>query len=156
MNSDTGSAEQSESAVGTDGNRIYFTWTDNRNGNLDIFAKVIEWNLTGVREVRGDGKLESLALLQNYPNPFNPYTTICFAVHRERNTVNSPIPATLKIYNIKGQVVRRLVDQDLKPGVYVVIWDGKDNRGHEVATGIYFYQLKIRDYTESKKMLLLK
>jgi hypothetical protein len=173
VNSDTGSAEQAEPSVGTQGERIYFTWVDKRNGDSDIFAKVVDWNWTEVREIEVDNRLSSSVLLQNYPNPFNSTTTIRFTVHGKRRTadgsipnqkpvngdwfvVDRPIPTTLNIYNIKGQMVRKLVDEDLEAGGYVVIWDGRDDQGNEVATGIYFYRLKISAYLETKKMLLLK
>ena len=70
--------------------------------------------------------------------------------------VHSPIHTTLKIYNLLGQVVRILVNEEKLPGSYTVIWDGKDQKGHEVSSGIYFYQLKAKDYSEVKKMVFLK
>ena len=103
-------------------------------------------------------------LQQNYPNPFNPTTGIQYAVgsrqtqavHGSRFIVHGPIPTTLKIYNILGQKVRTLVDEPKTSGNHVVIWDGKDDKGKEVTSGIYFYQLRAGDFTETKKMLLLK
>jgi parallel beta-helix repeat protein len=95
-------------------------------------------------------------LSQNYPNPFNPATTIPFTVYGSQFTVHSPIHTTLKIYNIKGQLVKTLVDEEKLPGNYNIIWDGKENSGREVSSGIYFYQLKTMDYTETRKMVLLR
>jgi hypothetical protein len=95
-------------------------------------------------------------LPQNYPNPFNPATTIPFSVYGSQFVVYSPIHTTLRIYNIKGQLVKTLVDEEKLPGNYNIIWDGKDNSGREVSSGIYFYQLKIKDYTQTKKMVLLR
>ena len=94
------------------------------------------------------------SLSQNYPNPFNPVTIIRFKVEGERSKV--PIPTTLKIYNILGEKVRALVDESKVAGEYEAIWDGKNDKGEEMASGIYFYQLKAGDLTEAKKMLLLK
>jgi flagellar hook assembly protein FlgD len=94
------------------------------------------------------------SLKQNYPNPFNPVTTIGFKVQGSRFKV--PLPTTLTIYNILGQKVRTLVDEPKRAGSYEVIWDGKDNKGEEVASGIYFYQLRAEDYTETKRMILLR
>lgn len=99
---------------------------------------------------------KEFALSQNYPNPFNPSTTIPFTVKGSQFTVHSPVSTTLKIYNIRGQLVKTLVDEEKAPGNYKIIWDGKDNSGKEVASGIYFYQLRTADYTSSKKMVLLK
>jgi flagellar hook assembly protein FlgD len=70
--------------------------------------------------------------------------------------VHSPIHTSLKIYNILGEKVRTLIDEPKRAGSYEVIWDRKDDKGKEMASGIYFYQLKAGDYTETKKMLLLK
>jgi parallel beta-helix repeat protein len=95
-------------------------------------------------------------LPQNYPNPFNPSTNILFSVYGSQFTVHSPIHTTLKIYNIKGQLVKTLVDEEKLPGDYNIIWDGKDNSGKEVSSGIYFYQLKTKDYTDTKKMVLVR
>jgi len=99
---------------------------------------------------------EDFSLGRNYPNPFNPSTTIPFTVYGSQFIVHSPIHTTLKIYNILGQLVRTLVDEEKKPGSYKIIWDGKDNSGKEVSSGIYFYQLKTEDYTTTRKMVLLR
>jgi hypothetical protein len=99
---------------------------------------------------------ERFTLSQNYPNPFNPTTTIPFTVNGSQFIVHSPVRTTLKIYNILGQLVRTLVDEAKLPGRYNIIWDGKDNSGKEVGSGIYFYQLKTKEYTDTKKMVLLK
>jgi flagellar hook assembly protein FlgD len=93
---------------------------------------------------------------QNYPNPFNPSTTIPFTVRGSQFTVHSPIHTTLVIYNILGQEVRTIVDNERMPGNYQVIWDGKDERGNEVSSGIYFYQFKAGDFKETKKMSLVR
>jgi len=110
---------------------------------------------TGVKEE--DVSLpESYSLSANYPNPFNPATTIPFQVGGSQFMVNRPIHTSLKIYNILGQLVRTLVDEEKVPGNYKVIWDGKDNSGKEVGSGIYFYQLRTEEYTATKKMVLLR
>jgi len=93
---------------------------------------------------------------QNYPNPFNPNTSIPFKVGSWKFGVGRPIHTTLVIYNILGQEIRTLVDNERMPGNYQVIWDGKDERGNEVSSGIYFYQLKTGDYKETKKMSVLR
>jgi serine protease AprX len=93
-------------------------------------------------------------LYQNYPNPFNPNTTIKFEVRSLKLEV--PAHTTLKIYNVLGQKVRTLVNEPKSVGSFEVIWDGKDDDGKDVASGIYFYQLTAEDHTFTKKMLLLK
>ena len=95
-------------------------------------------------------------LNQNYPNPFNPTTTIRYTVHRPSSVVRSPIPTTLKIYNILGQLVKTLVNEPKSTGEYEVVWDGKDEKGNSLSSGIYFYRLAIGEQTETKRMLLLK
>jgi hypothetical protein len=86
---------------------------------------------------------------QNYPNPFNVVTSIKF-------TLPDAARVTLNIYNILGQKVTTLVDEEKSSGTHTVFWDGRDKSGVEVASGIYFYQLKAGDYKELKKMLLIK
>ncbi|MDP3024650.1 MAG: T9SS type A sorting domain-containing protein [candidate division Zixibacteria bacterium] len=93
-------------------------------------------------------------LSQNYPNPFNPTTKIQFRVGSLE--FGDPVHTTLKVYNILGQLVRTLVDEEKVPGNYEINWDGKDDSGKEVGSGIYFYQLKTKEYTETKKMVLLR
>jgi hypothetical protein len=97
---------------------------------------------------------QDFSLGQNYPNPFNPTTTIQFRLGSLES--GEPIPSTLIIYNILGQKVRVLLDKEIRPGRYEVVWDGKDDRGKEVSSGIYFYQLKAGDYRDIKKMVLLR
>jgi hypothetical protein len=88
-------------------------------------------------------------LEQNYPNPFNPSTEIRFAV-RDKGHVS------LKIYNATGQLVRTLVDKVESPGVYKVDWDGRNNRGSRVASGVYFYAMEAKEFRSTKKMVLLR
>ena len=87
----------------------------------------------------------------NYPNPFNPTTTISFELNTE-NTENTE----LIIYNVKGQKVRTLVNETLSSGFYTRVWDGKNDTGRSVTSGIYFYKLENSGYSNTKKMILLK
>jgi hypothetical protein len=112
---------------------------------------------TGIKEeTEGGEKPSDFALSQNYPNPFNPITTIPFQVKSLELGVGGPYRTTLAVYNILGQKVRTLVDEDRAPGEYQVVWDGKDDDGKDVASGVYFYQLRVGNSSEPKKMLLLK
>lgn len=92
---------------------------------------------------------KSYELAQNYPNPFNPSTTLKF-YNAQKSHVN------LTIYNIMGQRVRTLVDSDMDIGWQEVIWDGVDSQGEQVSSGLYFYKMDANDFTETKKMLLVK
>jgi hypothetical protein len=89
------------------------------------------------------------ALLQNYPNPFNPETTIKYNLAEGTNV-------GLRIYNIVGQVVRTLVSERQSAGRYQVRWDGTDDRGSAVSSGIYFYQVSAGKFRDVKRLMLLK
>jgi hypothetical protein len=87
---------------------------------------------------------------QNYPNPFNPTTTIKYQLANQANV-------TLRIYSITGQLIRTIVDGvQQQPGYYSVIWDGLNNSGQQVASGVYIYRLEAGSFVSMKKMLLLK
>lgn len=89
------------------------------------------------------------SLSQNVPNPFNPSTQVSFALP-------TAAKVNLSIYNVLGQHVKTLVDTDMRAGYQTVTWDGTDNTGHTVASGVYFYKLNAGDFTATKKMLMLK
>ncbi len=97
----------------------------------------------------GDLLPMDFALHQNYPNPFNPTTTIRFDLPNEAFV-------RLDVYNILGRKVKTLIDQPMQPGYHSVDWDGSDNAGHTIASGIYFYRLAAGDKVDKKKMVLLK
>jgi hypothetical protein len=115
-------------------------------------------NLSAKSDVKDSEKGFDLkfSLGLNYPNPFNPTTIVPFKVGSLKFGVGSPLLTSLKIYNILGQLVRALVDEEKLPGNYQVIWDGKDQKGNLVSSGIYFYQLRAGDYQETKKMSLVR
>jgi hypothetical protein len=96
----------------------------------------------------------TFSLAQNYPNPFNPKTIIPFQIPDGRCQL--PVLTTLKIYNANGQIVRIRVDDEKGPGSYLAIWDGKNDFGEQVSSGIYFYRLVAGDFTASRKMALLR
>jgi hypothetical protein len=95
--------------------------------------------------------IASNSLAQNHPNPFNPTTTI-------RYTIADRGHVTLRIYNAAGQLVRTLVDEEKAPvqGGFSVNWNGLSDLGQPVASGVYFYQLTTKNFSETKKMVLLK
>ena len=102
-----------------------------------------------VNEVDGGELPNKFTLHQNHPNPFNPYTQIEFSLPRASHV-------TLGVYNIVGQRVRQLVDEDLPAGRMVTTWDGKNEKGVEVASGIYLYHITAGEFDATKKMVLLK
>ncbi len=99
---------------------------------------------------------KKISLSQNYPNPFNPATTIPFQVRSLEFGVGRPVHTSLTIYNLTGQKVRVLLDEEMIPGDYQAIWDGKDDNDKKVSSGIYFYRFKAGDNSETKKMIMLK
>lgn len=90
-------------------------------------------------------------LIGNYPNPFNPTTTISF----ELATENAE-DAEIIIYNLKGQKIKELEIKNLKLGINEVIWNGADNSGKPVSSGVYFYKFISGTYSSTKKMILMK
>ena len=91
---------------------------------------------------------------QNYPNPFNPETWIPYQLHQVSEV-------RLQIYDIKGQLIRTLELGQVEPGVYTdtstaIHWDGKTEMGETVASGTYFYALTTDNYTQTRKMIILK
>ena len=98
----------------------------------------------------GDNNLpHNLSLSQNYPNPFNMSTVISYSILRRSDV-------TISIINLLGQKVKTIETKNRPAGKYDYIWDGTDQSGKVVASGIYFYQINDGNYTESKKMVLLK
>jgi hypothetical protein len=90
-----------------------------------------------------------LALDANYPNPFNPQTTIGYSLPRTQRV-------SLVIYDLKGQAVATLVDGTEVAGPHSVVWNGRDDRGRNLGSGVYFYRLITAEETRVRKMLLLK
>ena len=92
---------------------------------------------------------EAFALSQNMPNPFNPSTTISYEVP-ESGSVK------LIVYNLLGQQVRTLIDDSIESGFHTVVWDGADEFGRQVASGIYIYRMNSGEFNATKRMLFLK
>ena len=87
---------------------------------------------------------DAFTLYQNYPNPFNPTTTIKYSIP-ERTRI------TLKIFNVLGQVIETIVNEEKIPGNYTIIYDAS-----LLSSGIYFYQLNAGHFSETRKFLLIK
>ena len=97
-----------------------------------------------------DGLPLEFTLHQNYPNPFNPTTTLSFAIPMDSKV-------DLVVYNLLGQEVTRIFDHKLmRAGAHEIVWDGKDNFGNPVGTGLYVYRLNAADKSAVQKMMLLK
>jgi len=89
------------------------------------------------------------ALDQNYPNPFNPSTTIRYQIPTDASV-------NLIIYNVQGQKIRTLVSKEQKAGYYNVVWDGRNEAGQTVSTGLYLYRVQAGSFVATQKMLMLK
>ncbi len=99
--------------------------------------------------VTGAGPELRNSLAQNYPNPFNPQTTISFSIAQRANV-------RLAVYDVNGALVRTLASETRAAGAYQITWDGRDDSGNQVASGVYFYRLATGSFTQTKKMVLLK
>ncbi len=120
-----------------------------RTTTLSPFAIGVTKTPTDIEEIVGRLLPTSITLADNYPNPFNPSTTIEFSV-----PTNSFV--TLKVYNVLGQEVKTLVNQDIPAGSFSTVWDSDNNSGRQVSSGVYFYKLTVGENVISKKMMLLK
>jgi len=104
---------------------------------------------TAVQDLGGSAPKE-YRLEQNYPNPFNPSTRLSFAIPKAA-------AVDLAVYDVHGQVIRNLIlHQDYAPGTYAVQWDGTNNAGGKVASGVYFCRLQAGEFSATKKMAMIK
>jgi len=135
--------------------RYYKVWV---NGRKETYTYDANGNLTEELRQRWDVPLsiaddnplpKQYSLSQNRPNPFNPVTTIHYDLPEQSQV-------TLMIYDIRGREIRELVNNTQDAGYKSVIWDGTDEFGRSVGTGIYLYQIQAGDFTQTRKMLLLK
>ena len=92
---------------------------------------------------------DQYALSQNYPNPFNPITRMNYQLPKRSRVI-------ISIYNIMGQEVRTLLNQDQDYGAHSIMWNGVDQFGKTMATGVYFARMSTGSFSQTKKMLLLK
>jgi hypothetical protein len=108
---------------------------------------------TGVKWIEGsteeENKPTAFLLSQNYPNPFNPVTNFKLSLPKTSHV-------KMEIFNIVGQRVRTLLDENMRAGVFVVDWNGKDEKGVEVSSGVYFYRVVAGSFSDIKKMVLLR
>ena len=123
------------------GNSYYYKLADvDYNGNINFHGPV----MVTIEALPTEYQLE-----QNYPNPFNPETAINFDL-KESGKVS------LKIYNLQGQLVRTLVDENKPAGKFSVKWNGTDENGTTVASGIYMYILNVNNYKQSQKLIFMR
>ncbi|MFQ5584656.1 MAG: FlgD immunoglobulin-like domain containing protein, partial [Calditrichia bacterium] len=119
-----------------------------------LARRIMEWFLPATA-IGGDNNpqlITQLELNQNYPNPFNPETKISYAL--PQNSKSQKV--TLTIYNQLGQQVRMLVNESKPSGRYDVVWDGRDDSGNQVASGVYVYQIRYGEHSAARKMILMR
>jgi hypothetical protein len=142
------SAREGSAAVydGANDRMVVFAGWDGGDNN-DV------WELTGlsnaITAIDERPQPEVARLGQNHPNPFNPVTTIEFEIV-------STTRVSIRVYNLRGQLVRTLVDGTRTPGPHSVIWNGRDEAGRAVSSGVYFYRLTAEGVEESRKMVLVQ
>ena len=113
----------------------------------NIQAKIDELLSTSI--VNDEITPQDFALFNNYPNPFNPVTTIRYQIPQQ-------VRVNLSIINVSGQKIATLVNEEQPAGSYSVNWQGKDDNGNSVASGVYFFQLRAESFFKVNKMLLLR
>jgi hypothetical protein len=118
------------------------------NNERTVAAGVIPLDITQIAYHRGRGA-DMVFNVGNYPNPFNPMTTITYELKAE-------LPVDLTIYNVLGQKVRELVRGEMQSGHRTVLWNGRDESGRQVTTGVYFYSLRAGDQVVNRRMILLR
>jgi len=125
----------------------------------ELMERILEWLEGPVGIGGGDGGTgtESVprvyALSQNYPNPFNPVTTISFDIP---DNGRKPNETRLTIFDIRGRVIRTMLEGSYPPGRHEAVWNGRDDSGRTVSSGVYMYRLTVDRQTITRKMLLLK
>ncbi|MCB2231147.1 T9SS type A sorting domain-containing protein [bacterium] len=122
-----------------------FSATMIRAGEIPLSTPTVLYKTGGDDPETPDG----FALEQNYPNPFNPTTTIAYSIPNRSHVL-------IQVFNVTGQVVRTLVDEELTAGAHDVVWDGRSDQGMAVGSGVYLYRITADTYTAGRKMMLLK
>lgn len=117
-----------------------------------FFARTTKPGLYQVMRTYSPGKIHTTALFQNYPNPFRSTTTMAFNVGGGSGTARG---VSIKVFDVKGRLVRSLLDAELEPGPYAVTWDGRNDAGSKCASGLYLYRLKIENETPTARKLIL-
>ncbi|MFH2034812.1 MAG: T9SS type A sorting domain-containing protein, partial [Candidatus Zixiibacteriota bacterium] len=128
---------------------LYFVWVDPREDGMNIYSASITYTPSAMDDDKNIVIPDNFSLEQNFPNPFNPSTTIRFNLPH-LSKVN------LSIYNLLGEKVMTLIDREMTAGVHSISWNGEDENGIKIGSGIYFYRLNSGQYEQSRKMILLK
>jgi len=131
-------------------NKLWPIWMDNRTGTYQIWTVPIEISSVDVEQT--PETISEFSLEQNYPNPFNPSTKIDFSISAvNANATKQSQLVTLKVYDVLGNEVATLINEEKPAGSYVVEFNAID-----LSSGIYFYQLRAASFIETKKMILIR
>jgi hypothetical protein len=122
---------------------IYDSEYESSPGNV----RIVEVDSVSVKDITV--LPEATMLRGNFPNPFNPETIIAFDIANHT-------PVTIEIFNVRGQKIYTLVNENMSPGSYRAVWTGKDSDGRSVASGVYFYRMVTNDYRSINKMMMMK
>jgi len=121
-----------------------------QNNDTKEIWQATKFPMTDLNPVSAENNAPEMELkLGNYPNPFNPTTTISFNLPTAGDV-------SLEIFNAKGQKVNTLINEAKAAGEHSIVWNGTDDRGGELSTGVFFYKIKSGRFTSTKKMILLK
>lgn len=147
---------QSTPQVCTSGNNAYISWLDSRSTVDSNYGLIFEFGIYAqkltIDTSSGNNETIPVATTQlknNYPNPFNPSTSIQFAIPADSEV-------ELSIFNVKGQKIQTLCNDELEKGEHNFIWNGKDKSQNPVSSGVYLYKLKTNSKSITKRMVLLK
>lgn len=126
-----------------------FTWNKLTSPyDFTLYMRATIQTATGIFDISTQIP-EKFEIAQNYPNPFNPSTSIVYSLPKGENV-------SLKIYDVSGKKIAELVNNYQNPGTYKVTWNGNNNNGERLSSGIYFYEIIAGDFRSIKKMILLK
>jgi len=136
--------------------KLYFSMVDEKGSS--ICSKQVKEQAIAIPQIGNDdesnpvlenNKVSDFKLERNFPNPFNPETVIKFNLPEASRV-------SLNVYNVLGQVVRTLVNEELSAGLHSIIWDGKNAQGSDVSSGVYFCRIKAGDFESTMRMTLLR
>ena len=148
-----------QSSIGVMKNQANAEQTDYWYMSISRFANEAVTQSTSPNDSQGREDIlqevpQEFSLNDSYPNPFNPSTTIEFQIPVVDQAAE--VSTSLRIYDMSGRLVRTLVNQNLSPGYYTELWNGLNDSGSKVSSGVYFYTLKAGDFQNRKMMTLIK
>ncbi|MFA7360159.1 MAG: T9SS type A sorting domain-containing protein [Candidatus Kapaibacterium sp.] len=130
-------------SIAISGSLVHVVWSDYRDGNFEIYYKRNPTGNVGIQNISTEIP-SAFSLGQNYPNPFNPTTNVKFSIVKSGQV-------KLIVYDVMGREVQTLVNESLKPGTYEAMFDGS-----ALNSGVYFYKMTAGNYSETRKMLMIK